>query len=86
MFAYLVLRGKVCLNPHFSNLSSSGMVAIGPGITSNEEELEFPVERRSKGSKAHSSSTQGGAYMELEQSSPEIDYLLFCKNRFLEIM
>ena len=45
------------LNPQFANLSSSRMGAIGPGITSIEEELEFPVERMSKGSKIHSSST-----------------------------
>ena len=71
MLANLVLGGKVCLNPQSTNLSSSSMGAIGPGITSNEEELEFPVEKMSKGSKIHSSSTQGGAYMELEQSSPD---------------
>ena len=50
--------------------------AIGPGITSIEEVLEIPVERMSKGAKIYSSSTQGGAYMELEQSSPEIACLL----------
>jgi hypothetical protein len=33
------------------------MDAIGPGITSIEEVLEFPVKRMSKGSKIHSSST-----------------------------
>jgi hypothetical protein len=58
VFAYLVLRGKVCLNPQFANpLSSSRMGAIGPGITSIEEVLEFPIKRMSKGSKIHSSST-----------------------------
>jgi hypothetical protein len=57
MFAYLVLRGKVCLNPQFANLSSSRMGAIGPGITSIEEVLEFLVKRMSKGSKIYSSST-----------------------------
>ena len=45
------------LNPQFANLSSSRMGAIGPGITSIEEVLEFPVNRMSKGSKIHSSST-----------------------------
>jgi hypothetical protein len=33
------------------------MGVIGPGITSIEEVLEFPVKRMSKGSKIHSSST-----------------------------
>ena len=33
------------------------MGAIGPGITSIEDVLEFPVKRMSKGSKIHSSST-----------------------------
>ena len=70
-FAYLVLRGKMRLNPRFANLSSSSMGAIGPGITSIEEVLEFPVKRMSKGAKIYSSSTQGGAYMELEQSSSD---------------
>jgi hypothetical protein len=51
VFAYLVLRGKVHLNPQFANLSSSGMGAIGPGITSIEEVLEFPIKRMSKGVK-----------------------------------
>ena len=45
------------LNPQFANLSSSRMGAIGPGITSFEEVLEFPVKRMSKGSKIYSSST-----------------------------
>ena len=45
------------LNPQFANLSSSRMGAIGPGITSIEEVLEFPVKRMSKGSKIYSSST-----------------------------
>ena len=45
------------LNPQFANLSSSRMGAIGPGITSIEDVLEFPVKRMSKGSKIHSSST-----------------------------
>ena len=57
VFAYLVLRGKVCLNPQFANLSSSRMGAIGPGITCIEDVLEFPVKRMSKGVKIHSSST-----------------------------
>ena len=71
VFAYLVLKGKMRLNPQFTNLSSSRMGAIGPGITSIEEVLEFPVKRMSKGAKIHSSSTQGEAYIELEQSSSE---------------
>ena len=45
------------LNPQFANLSSSRMGAIGPGITSIKEVLEFPIKRMSKGSKIHSSST-----------------------------
>ena len=45
------------LNPQFANLSSNVMGAVGPGITSIEEVLEFPVKRMSKGSKIHSSST-----------------------------
>ena len=45
------------LNPQFANLSSSRMGAIGPGITSIEEVLEFPVKRMSKGAKIYSSST-----------------------------
>ena len=45
------------LNPQFANLSSSGMGAIGPGITSIEDVLEFPIKRMIKGSKIHSSST-----------------------------
>ena len=57
VFAYLVLRGKVCLNPQFANLSSSGMGAIGPGITSIEDMIEFTVKRMSKGSKIYSSFT-----------------------------
>ena len=57
MFAYLVLRGKLRLNPQFANLSSSSMGAIGPGVNSIEEVLEFPVKRMSKGSKIYSSST-----------------------------
>jgi hypothetical protein len=32
------------------------MGAIGPGITSIEDVLEFPVKRMSKGAKIHSSS------------------------------
>ena len=60
VFAYLVLRGKMRLNPQFANLSSSRMSAIGPGITSIEEVLEFPVKRMSKGAKIHSSSTHKG--------------------------
>jgi hypothetical protein len=66
----------VCLSPQFANLSSSRMGAIGPGITSIEEVLEFLIKRMSKGAKIYSSSTQGGAYMELEQSSSEVDCLL----------
>ena len=38
-------------NPKFANLSSCGMGAIGPGITSIEDVLEFPVKRMSKGFK-----------------------------------
>jgi hypothetical protein len=45
------------LNPQFANLSSSRMGAIGPGITSIEEVLEFPVKRMSKGAKIYSTST-----------------------------
>ena len=60
MIAYLVLRGKVHLNPQFANLSSSRMSAIGPGITSIEEVLEFPIKRMSKGAKIYSSSTHKG--------------------------
>ena len=45
------------LNPQFANLSSSRMGAFGPGITSIEEVLEFPVKRMSKGAKIYSSST-----------------------------
>ena len=71
VFAYLVLRGKMRLNPQFANLSSSSMGAIGPGVNSIEKVLDFPVKRMSKGAKIYSSSTQGGAYMELEQSSSE---------------
>ena len=70
VFAYLVLRGKMLLNPQFANLSSSRMSAIGPGVNSVEDVIKFPVKRMSKGSKIYSSSTQG-AYMELEQSSSE---------------
>jgi hypothetical protein len=47
----------VCLNPQFANLSSSRMGAIGPGITSIEDVLEFPVKWMSKGSKIPDSST-----------------------------
>ena len=47
----------MCLNPQFANLSSSRMGATGPGITSIEEVLEFPVKRMSKGAKIHSSSS-----------------------------
>ena len=57
VFAYLVLRGNVRLNPQFANLSSSSMGAIGPGVNSIEEVLEFPVKRMSKGAKIHTSST-----------------------------
>ena len=57
VFAYLVLRGKVHLNPQFANLSYSSMGDIGPGITSIEEVVEFPVKRMSKGSSIYSSST-----------------------------
>ena len=57
VFAYLVLRGKMHLNPQFANLSSSSMGAIGPGVNSIEEVLEFPVKRMSKGAKIYSSST-----------------------------
>ena len=57
VFAYLVLRGKMRLIPQFANLSSSSMGAIGPGITSIEDVLEFPVKRMSKGAKIYSSST-----------------------------
>ena len=60
VFAYLVLRGKMRLNPQFANLSLSSMSAIGPGVNSIEEVLEFPVKRMSKGSKIHSSSTHKG--------------------------
>ena len=45
------------LNPQFANLSSSRMGAIGPGITSMEDVLEFPVKRMSKGAKIYSSFT-----------------------------
>ena len=45
------------LNPQFANLSSSRIGAIGPGITTIEEVLEFPVKRMSKGAKMYSSST-----------------------------
>ena len=45
------------LNPQFANLSSSRMSAIGPGVNSIEEVIEFPVKRMSKGAKIHSSST-----------------------------
>ena len=45
------------LNPQFANLSPSRMGVIGPGITSIEEVLEFPVKRMSKGAKIYSSST-----------------------------
>ena len=45
------------LNPQFANLSSSSMDAIGPGVNSIEEVLEFPVKRMSKGAKIYSSST-----------------------------
>ena len=57
VFGYLVLRGEMRLNPQFANLSSSRMGAIGPGITSIEEVLEFPVKRMSKGAKIYYSST-----------------------------
>ena len=42
------------MNPQFANLSSSSMGAIGSGITSIEEVLEFPVRRMSKGAKIYS--------------------------------
>ena len=45
------------LNPQFANLSSSSMGAIGPGVNSIEEVLEFQVKRMSKGAKIYSSST-----------------------------
>ena len=48
------------LNPQFANHSSSSMGAIGPGITSIEEVLEFPVKRMSKGATIYSSSSQKG--------------------------
>jgi hypothetical protein len=57
VFAHLVLRGKVYLNPQFAKLSSSRMGAIGPGIISIVDVLEFPVKRMSKGAKIYSSST-----------------------------
>ena len=57
MFAYLVLKGKVCLNPEFANLSSSSMGAIGPGIKSTEDVHEFPVKKMSKGTKIPSNFT-----------------------------
>ena len=44
------------LNPQFANLSSSSMGAIGPGVNSIEDLLEFPVKRMSKGAKIYSSS------------------------------
>ena len=77
MFAYLVLRGKVCLNPQFANLSSSSMGAIGPGIKCTEDVLEFPSKvDEQMNQDTFQFHTQGGAYMELEQTSPEIDCLL----------
>ena len=58
VFAYLVLRGKVRLNPQSANpLSSSSMGANGSRVNSIEEVLEFPVKRMSKGAKIYSSST-----------------------------
>ena len=45
------------MNPQFANLSSSRMGAIGSGVNSIEEVLEFPIKRMSKGSKIYSSST-----------------------------
>ena len=48
------------LNPQFANLSSISKGAIGPGITTIEEVLEFPVKRMSKGAKIYSSSTHEG--------------------------
>ena len=71
MVGNFVLRRKVRLNPQFAILCSSSMGAIGPGVNSIEEVLEFPIKRMSKGAKIYFSSTQGGAYMELEQSSSE---------------
>ena len=56
VFAFIVLGGKACLNSQFANLSSSRMGAIGPGIKSIEDMIEFPVKRMSKGAKVHSSS------------------------------
>ena len=47
----------MCLNLQFANLSSSSMGAVGPGVNSIEEVLEFPVKRMSKGAKIYSSST-----------------------------
>ena len=48
------------LNPQFANLSSSRMGAVGPGVNSIEEVLEFPVKRMSKGAEMYSSSTHKG--------------------------
>jgi hypothetical protein len=47
----------VRLNPQFANLSSSGMGAIGSGVNSIEEVLEFSVKRMRKGAKIYSTST-----------------------------
>ena len=60
------------LNPQFANLSSSRMGAVGPGVNSIEEVLEFPVKRMSKGVKIYIPVPHTrGAYIELEQSSSE---------------
>ena len=45
------------LNPQFTNLSSSSMGAIGLGITSIEDVLEFPEKKMIKGIKIPSSFT-----------------------------
>ena len=63
------------LNPQFANLSSNSMGAIGPGITSIEEVLEFLAKRMSKGAKIYSSST----HEELTWSwSSHLQILLVC--------
>ena len=81
VFAYLVLIGKVSLNPQFANLSSSSMGANSPGITSIEEVLEFPVKRVSKGSKIHSSSTHEGHTW--SWSSHQQDFVLIEYSHYL---
>ena len=76
MLAYLVLREKVCLNPQFANLSTSRMGASGPGIKSIEDVLEFPSKvDEQMNQDTFQFHTQGGAYMELEQTSPEFGCL-----------